>query len=438
MKRRNFLSITSAVGAGTLLTPVHAFAEDKANKNDHRDSGDSDPQLENTNHRVYRDAYAKLRTHLLDLLERSKVLYDNNLKIHSPCVSSTYRGLWPDDFLYPLLVEPGLYDKSRLTQIARFLTDSMIDLNLFPDRVDSDGMPMMHPGYAFNQHPTEIMPIHLPAAWIRLLDNFEKMGATVTSKEDWAQLFKRGVDSISFACGLAYSDPQHPRVGFGFHDQVAVTGFELMSSMVLHFGLKRAARFFRGYIHESEISRWERLSKGIADNLYRLYDEEQGAYLAGSKDCRQVNVWGTGLAYWMSTPEIRKRIGRYYKRNYDTIFLKGATRQIAEADGWQRMWDAKYDMKSHQYEASPVGHYINGGFWSVGTGWILPVMAVENPELAVKIVGDMVESSIAMDFPENIKSDGTKSGASGFLAGIALPMMALKSIIEKKTFTDYF
>ncbi len=442
MKRRHFLSLTGTLGATGLMLPIDTFE----NQADH--ISNSQILIDKTNSSIisyrgiytsaYKELYEILRKHLIDYLERSKVEYDNNFKIHSPCVSNTYRGLWPDDFLYPMLVESGLYDKERLTQISKFLTESMVDLELFPDRVDSDGMPMMHPGYAFSQHPTERMPLHLPAAWIRLIDYIEKMGATIPRKEDWALLFKRGIDSISFACGLAYSDPQHARVGFGYHDMVAITGFELMSSMVLHFGLKRGARFFNGYIEKTEINKWERLSKEIADNLYRLFDEEHGAYFAGSKDCRQINVWGNGLAYWMSKPEIRKRIGQYYEKNRKAIFLKGATRQIAEPEGWQRMWAAKYDMNLGRYESSLVGSYINGGFWSVGTGWVLPAIEIENPELALEIAREMVENSVKLGFPECVSADGNGGGASGFIAGIAVPMMGLKAIIEKKPFSDYF
>lgn len=441
MKRRNFLTLTGTSGIIASADLIGGIPSVLLGSLD--SSGFTATQRVSAPGKidgVYTELFGILRKHLIDCLERSKVEYDNNFKIHSPCVSNSYRGLWPDDFLYPLLVEPGLYEKSRLTQISDFLTEIMADLDVFPDRVDADGMPMMHPGYAFSQHPTERMPNHLPAAWIRLIDNLEKLGATIPRKEDWAQLFKRGIDSISFASGLAYSDPQHPRVGFGYHDMAAITGFELMSSMVLHYGLKRAVRFFDGYIEKEVIAKWERLSKRIPDNMYRLYDEKQGAYLAGSKDCRQINVWGTGLAYWMSNPEIRKRIGQFYERNRRTIFLKGATRQIAEPEGWQRMFGSPYDMKKGKYDnsGSPVGSYINGGFWSVGSGWVLPVLALENPEFAMELAKEMVENAIELNFPECISFDGKAGGASGFLAGIAVPMMGLKSIIEKRPFSDFF
>ena len=234
MKRRTFLSVSGAAGTLLAVSPTDLLA------------GYPDEKQQ------FKMLLEILRKQLVDSFEKSKVVFDNNLLLHSPCISETYRGIWPDDFLYPLMVQPGLYDREKLNQIAGFLTNSIVDLECFPDRVEADGMPVMQPGALSHPH-ARVMPVHLPAAWVRLIDNLEKMGATIPAKDDWARVFKRSIDTISFSCGLAYIDPQIPRVGFGFHDPEAITGFELMSSLVLHFGLKRAARLFKGHIDESEI-----------------------------------------------------------------------------------------------------------------------------------------------------------------------------------------
>ena len=408
MKRRTFLSVSGAAGTLLAVSPIDLLA------------GFPDEKQQ------FKMLLEILRKQLVESFEKSKVVFDNNLLLHSPCISETYRGIWPDDFLYPLMVQPGLYDREKLNQIAGFLTNSIVDLECFPDRVEGDGMPVMQPGGLSHPH-ARVMPVHLPAAWVRLIDNLEKMGATIPGKDDWAAVFKRSIDTISFSCGLAYVDPQIPRVGFGFHDPEAITGFELMSSLVLHFGLKRAARLFKGHIDESEINKWTRLSDGISNNLYRLFDKEQGAFFAGSKDCRQINVWANGLAYWMVEPDIQKTIGEWYIKNRKAIFLKGFTRQIAEPEGWQR-----------HFFPSKVGSYTNGGFWSVGTGWILPVIAAQNPGFALQIAEELVENLVKYEFREYISADGTGGGAVGFLAAIAVPMMGLTAIVENRPFSEFF
>lgn len=408
MDRRTFLNVTGTAGAMFAFSPVDLLA------------GYPDEKKQ------FLALLEILRKQLVESFEKSKVTFDGNLLLHSPCISETYRGIWPDDFLYPLLVQPGFYDQEKLNQIAIFLTNSIVDLECVPDRVEADGMPVMQPGALSRPHAHE-MPVHLPAAWVRLIDNLEKMGANIPRKDDWAGVFKRSIDNISFSCGLAYIDPQSPRVGFGFHDPEAITGFELMSSLVLHFGLQRAARLFKGHIEDSEIVRWTRLSEGIFNNLHRLFDKDQGAFFAGSQDCRQINVWANGLAYWMVKPDIQKTIGEWYYKNRRAIFLKGFTRQIAEPEGWQR-----------HFFPSTVGSYTNGGFWSVGTGWVLPAIAHQNPGFALEIAQELVDNLVNYEFREYISADGSGGGAVGFLAAIAVPMMGLTSIIENRPFSGFF
>lgn len=409
MDRRKFLTVSGMAGAFYALSPIDPLA---TSQNDEK--------------KIFRELLLKLRESLDELLERSTVIFGRNLYLHSPSVTATYRGIWPDDFLYPMLLEHGLYDREKLTDIARFLTHSIVDLECFPDRVEADGMPIMQPGTLQKPHAWH-MPLHLPAAWIRLIDNLEKWGATIPRKEAWAKIFQRSMEKVPFSCGLAYVDPQHPGVDFGFHDTEAITGFVLMSSMVLHFGLRRAIRLFDGYIEESVISNWNRLAQGIPDNLYRLFDGEQGAFFAGSRDCRQINVWGNGLAYWMVTSDVQKSISEYFRRNRQKIFREGFTRQIAEPGGWQR----------HLVD-SKLGTYVNGGFWSVGTGWVLPAIAHRDIEFAAEIAQAMVNSLIKNDFREWITADGAGGGASGFLASVTVPMMGLQAIVEDRPFSDFF
>jgi hypothetical protein len=200
----------------------------------------------------------------------------------------------------------------------------------------------------------------------------------------------------------------------------------LMSSMIHHFGLQRATRLFDGHVDEAVRKLWAGQAKGIRENLYRLFDQEQGAFLAGSKDCRQVNVWGNGLAYWMTDPPVRKSIVDWYRRRRTEIFLHGFTRQIAEPGGWQR-----------QLVNVPVGSYTNGGYWSIGTAWVLPAIADQDLAFAAEIAGELSDNLAKLDNPEWIDANGA-GGASGFLAGIAGPMMGLTAIVEQRPFSDFF
>ena len=375
---------------------------------------------------TFADALDRLKKCLVDCTVKSRMDYAGGLRLHTPCVTGMYKGIWPDDFLWPLLADRSLADEATLTGALEFITASVVGLAQLPDRIEADGMPVMQPGVLGKPH-AQHMPLHLPAAWVRLLDYAQQMGGNIPRKADWARLVERSFNEVQFSCGLAYVDPQRPGVGFGFHDPCAITGFELMSSLVLYRGLQRAAALFADVVEPALKQRWLTQAEGIRDNLHRLWSEADGAFLAGSKDCRQVNVWANGLAYWMSDPEKRRRIVAWFKSNRERIFLSGYTRQIAEDDGWQR-----------QLVDVPLGTYTNGGFWSTGTGFVLPAIADQDVDFAVELTERLVENMEKTSFAEWISADGKGNGAQGFLAGIAMPALGLRSIVEKQPLLSYF
>lgn len=375
---------------------------------------------------VFEDASVTLKVWLAESTAKSRVAYHGGLRLHTPCVNGMYQGIWPDDFLLPLLVDPSLLDQPTLIKAIEFISTSTLGLPCLPDRIEPDGMPVMQPGKLSEPHAHR-MPLHLPAAWLRVLDHAQAIGVNIPKKADWARLFQRSLDAVPFACGLAYIDPQRPHVGFGFHDPCAITGFELASSLVLYRGLQRADAFFADVVPQDQRERWRTQAEGIEDNLDRLWSEQDGAYFAGSKDCRQVDVWFNGLAYWLSSPEKQHRIVSWYKANRDKIFLSGCTRQIAEKSGWLR-----------ELVKIPPGNYTNGGFWSTGTGFVLPAIADQDPIFAAELVQQLMDNFEQTSFAEWIGADGQGNGAKGFLAGIAMPALALRSIIEKQSLLNYF
>ncbi len=374
----------------------------------------------------FMDALAKLKKWLADCTVKSRIDYAGGLRLHTPCITGIYKGIWPDDFLYPLLVDRSLVDEVTMRRALEFITESVVGLSQVPDRIEADGLPVLQPGGLREPHGQH-MPLHLPAAWVRLLDYAQQMGAKIPRKADWARVVERSFNAVPFSCGLAYVDPQRPGVGFGFHDPCAITGFELMSSLVLYRGLQRAAALFADVVEPVQQQRWLSQADGIRNNLHRLWSEEDGAYFAGSKDCRQINVWANGLAYWVSALEKQRRIVAWFKANRNKIFLAGYTRQIAEEKGWQR-----------ELVATTLGSYTNGGFWSVGTGFVLPAIADQDAGFAVELTKELLQNMENTSFAEWIFADQRPSGATGFLAGLALPALGVQSILERQPLLTYF
>ena len=165
-------------------------------------------------------------------------------------------------------------------------------------------------------------------------------------------------------------------------------------------GLQRAAKLFQDSIDGDTVQRWKSLAGGIEANLHRLYDVKMGGFLAGSKDCRQFNVWANGLAYWLADDEARGRIAAYYREHCDALFRLGCTRQIVEQGGWNR----------HLHPMN-VGSYMNGGFWATGTGYVLPAIAQHDPGCAKQLIGELVKNLPTLDYCEWITAAGQANGA---------------------------
>ena len=370
-----------------------------------------------------RSAHDRLAGHLAELAAGAKRQLGNRPTLLMPQAGDGYSGVWPDDSLYPLMALPSLANKEELQGTIRFLSDSMLELEYVPDRVEPDGLPILSPGPSDEPPMTHRMPLHLPAAWVRLLDYYQHFGVEIPQKEAWARLIERSVNCVPFANGLAYADPQKPPIGYGYHDSIKIAGWELMSSLVLMRGLERAVTLFEADVAPSVRERWAQLAKGVRANLHRLYDPRIGGYVAGSRIGRQFSVWANGLIYSLATSETKTRIVRFYREHQRAIFLRGCTRQIAEP-GWEGN--------------GPGDSYHNGGFWATGTGYVLPALAGQDPPLAVQLAEELVENLPKINFAEWIGADGKPAGAQRFLGSVSLPLLGLKSVLAKRPLLDYF
>ena len=373
-----------------------------------------------------RSIYKQLTAYLKTVLEAATLRLDNGLTLFLPSRVGGYNGVWPDDSIYPFIADPKIAVKSELSALLKFLTPSVVEMGQLPDRIEPDGLPIFSPGPSDRPPMTDRMPLHLPGAWIRLLDYYQDMGVEIPRKREWAQAVSRSFDRVSFACGLAYSDPQHPAIGFGFMDSVKISGFELLSSLVLYRGFQRAVSLFQNDVDASTLARWRQLAREIPENLYRLYDPMVGGYVEGSRQGHQFSVWGNGLAYSLAPTNVKRQIFEFYQKNWPTIFLHGYTRQMAEPNGWEGPGQSEL-------------RYQNGGFWGTGTGYVLPVLYDQNPTVALELAGELVQNLPKVDYCEWLDPiNGTPSGAMGFLGSIAVPAMGVRSILERKPLIEYF
>lgn len=369
-------------------------------------------------------SFSILKDYLKTCIEKTKITTER-VKAFTPS-DGLYDSIWPDDFAFPTMVCPECLSKEDYQRIADFLTDSCQGLVVVPDRVRFDGFPIMSPG-PFGEPISYRMPAHLPSAWVRLLGHLENQGVIFKNRTFWAKLIERSFRNVEFRDGLVYIDPSKPYVGFAYHDCIAISGYDFMSSIVTMKGLKRAAEFFRNDLPNSILQQWVALSIEIEKNLYRLYDSEQRAFFAGSETCRQVNIWANGLYYGHADSKTKQGISDYLSKKMEQIVFKGCTRQISESTGWEK-----------QMLEMPVNMYMNGGYWPTGTGYIFQAVYEKNHEAGEKLLSDLISALPQYNYPEWINKNGVSSNERHFHMAMAIPLLAVRSVIDGGNLWDFF
>ncbi|MBI3820408.1 MAG: hypothetical protein HY286_17085 [Planctomycetes bacterium] len=360
------------------------------------------------------------------LLLKARADFGGGLVTYLPAASSTYIGIWPDDYIYPLIGDPASANPAELQQVAEFLTPAIVDLEYVPDRVEPGGLPILSPGGG--EAMSWRMPMHMPAAWVRLLNIFESHGVRWPRRAELARVVARSFERVPFANGLVYIDPQRPSVGFGFNDSIWITGMELMSSLTLLRGFERGAELFKNDLPVETIHNWRERAASIRKNIHRLYDSALGGYMGGSRDGRQFSVWGSALARPLSGAEENANIIKTLGSKAAAIFKLGCTRHIAEPGGWTRTYGGGN---------GNIG-YQNGGFWPTGTGYALPTLAAADLKFTETLATDLVNNIERLEFAEWIDAAGNPQGARNYLASTALPLMGLRAIAEGRDLLSYF
>jgi len=373
---------------------------------------------------ILEECYSTLKGYLKTCIEKTKIQTEKVLAFKPS--DGLYDSIWPDDFAFPTMVSPESLSKEDYQRIADFISVSCQGLVVVPDRVRFDGMPIMSPG-PFGEPISYRMPAHLPSAWVRLLIHLEKQGVTLKNRDFWAKLIERSFENVDFKDGLVYINPEKPYVGFAYHDCIAISGYDFFSSIVTMKGLRRAATFFQNDLPLATREKWLSMSSKIKSNLTRLLDPKKKAFLAGSDSCRQVNIWANGLYYGDANCEEKQGIRDYLIKHMNQIIHQGCTRQIAESSGWEK-----------QLLEMPINSYMNGGYWPTGTGYIFQAIYETDHELGKQLLRDLITALPKYEYPEWISPNGIVSNERYFHMAIAIPMLAIRSVIDGGSLFDYF
>lgn len=339
-----------------------------------------------------------------------------------------YRGIHPCDLLPALLARPDLFSPDEAAELIALLTETVTGQKFCCTYVEPPGNPRGSFKPEMSMTPT------VPFLWIRVIAALEKMAApSVLSRIDrnrWLKVFRRSLEQVEFVFGLVFLNPDNPGVGFQFHDIVKISGCDLMSSIIACKGLEAAPEFFSGVADKEDIDHWQWLSERIRANLFRLYDPEKGVFNAGSIDCCQPDVMGSGLAAGLITEDWQRAIADFLYCNRDVLFHEGFTRYIVEEDGWHSLLTEDFAKNF------PAGLYMNGGYWPSATGFVLPVLYTYYPDFALELAETAAASMRKYNFPESITKGGQVAFNSPYVLGSSMLVLATQAILSGGSIYD--
>jgi hypothetical protein len=112
-----------------------------------------------------------------------------------------------------------------------------------------------------------------------------------------------------------------------------------------------------------------------------LWDENSGAFLAATKDCRQIDVWGNAYAVWLnfSLGNRHKQVLKFLHDNYQDFVWHGQVRHLRKNEHWQRLLTT----------VAP-DRYQNGAFWATASGWMIFALSQTDRPLAQRMWRDLI------------------------------------------------
>ena len=348
-------------------------------------------------------SFSWLQNETARLISGCRLNGPNNTTLFTPDASSSYGAQWTRDFTMALSGAPDLVASTGVDVSASvaFSLSQITSNGWVPDRVQSNGVPIFAPG------PPGSWPISL--AWdnsayaglmLSALSSFPSFFSSIN--DDASQVFfctyepfiHRAIESIPIVNGLAYNNPNHPNVSFGFEDSVVLPGRQLtVSLLILDASTQMASLSLLNGCGNATF--YSSLASTIASSVDDLFDEGRGLFNASDTVETLPDVFGSAylVTLGLSSSTRRSRVAAYLASQFnvsndgDGIFEQGQVRHLPQPLTWRQCWSG----------CPSPGTYQNGAFWATPLNWILPALANEG-YLSEAVA--VAESTIA-SFKEN-------------------------------------
>lgn len=360
-----------------------------------------------------------LREQTRQLLIGCRVRADDGTWLYTPDGKGNYRALWTRDFAYMVENAGDLMPAAEVEACLRYLVRGIRADGATPDRVQPDGLAVYVGGPVERPlgEPNLDNPPFLVIAVDEHLKRLPRREAERIFRE-WAASLDKAMDWVPRApSGLVYNHPARPHSPYGFTDTIGKTGELFFESLLYWTASRRLAQWHRRIGNREQAADHRLRADLIELHLGGLWDEKAGAFLAATKDCRQLDVWGNAYAIWVDFPlgQRRKKVVNFLHDHYDRIVWRGQVRHLLKGEHWQRL-------------LAPVQpeRYQNGAYWATASGWVMWALAKKNPKLARRTWEDLIADFRAGEICECV-NDGYRQLPS-YVVSATNPLAAVRRL----------
>jgi len=363
-----------------------------------------------------------LRVEAKRLLENCRTVGpDGWTMFYRPDNGDHYPAFWLRDFCYMVESFPEAISPLDLRNGCLIFLQNQREDGTIPDRIEMDGTPVYCAGPL--GHPLGEPPTDNAQFMVKLVAEYTRL----TGRKDLARQYTPALEKALLLVprsewGLVYIDPNGPpRPSYGFTDTVAKTGDVLFPSLLFYEAASELADLYDDLKQTANARQWWEEAEKTSEALKNLWSTRRGMFLAASRDCRQVDVWGSAYAVFIgvTTKEQTQTIGRWFLENQDSVIKRGQVRPIEEREGWQKM-----------LAAIPPDTYQNGAYWAVPSAWVIHALRQVHPAQAQQMLLDLLTDLYQNGVHECINDNYSKG--PHYVVSACLPLMAVREILEEE------
>ncbi len=317
--------------------------------------------------------------------------------LYTPDGKGNYAALWTRDFAYMVENAGDLLPAEHTEACIRYLVRGIRADGAAPDRVQADGRAVYVAGPVgkpnLDNGPFLVIAVNA------YLDRLPAEGAAKLFAE-WAPSLVRAMDYLPLSPpGLIWNDPAEPHSPYGFTDCIGKTGELFKESLLYWRACRMLATWFQKTGQADQAVEFTRRSERIEKAVDALWNDEAGMFFAASQDCRQIDIWGNAYAISIGFPLGTKedRIVRFLIDHIDRYVSRGQVRHLVSPETWQRL-----------LTPVPKNRYQNGAYWATASGWVMIALHRRRPDLARRMVLDLIEDFHTTGICECVHGDYRK------------------------------